>query len=185
MNNPAPAQSFAFRFHGKGSEFFRIWIVNIALSVLTLGIYSAWAKVRTGRYFYEHTLLDQGRFSYLANPIAILKGRAIAVAAFLLYSVLMGIPLLGIIVFLSLAVITPWFIVRAIRFGARVSAFRNIRFDFNGPIGEAVLLFVVGPVLMMLSLGIATPWLTYRFHRFYVQHHTLGKAKFAFHIGGV
>jgi uncharacterized membrane protein YjgN (DUF898 family) len=181
MDNSTPTQSFAFRFHGKGSEFFRIWIVNIALTVLTLGIYSAWAKVRTSRYFYEHTLLDQGRFRYLANPIAILKGRAIAVAAFVLYSVLTGIPLIGLIVILLLMVLTPWVIIRAIRFNARVSAFRNIRFDFNGPLGEAVFLFVLGPLLATLTLGIATPWLTYRYHLFYVQHHTLGKAQFAFH----
>ncbi len=32
-------------FTGKGSEYFKIWIVNIALSLITLGIYSAWAKV--------------------------------------------------------------------------------------------------------------------------------------------
>lgn len=181
MNIPAPAQSFAFRFHGKGSEFFRIWIVNIALSVLTLGIYSAWAKVRTNRYFYEHTLLGQGRFSYLANPIAILKGRAIAVAAFLLYSFLTGIPIIGIIVALSLLIITPWVVIRAIRFSARVSAYRNIRFDFNGPLRDAILVFVIGPILTTLSLGLAAPWLTYRYHLFYVQHHTLGKARFSFH----
>ncbi|MED5348372.1 MAG: DUF898 family protein, partial [Pseudomonadota bacterium] len=41
-----------FQFHGEGGEFFRIWIVNLVLSIVTLGIYSAWAKVRTKRYFY-------------------------------------------------------------------------------------------------------------------------------------
>ena len=32
-----------FRFTGKTGEYFRIWIVNLALTILTLGIYSAWA----------------------------------------------------------------------------------------------------------------------------------------------
>ena len=31
----------SFRFEGSGKEYFRIWIVNLALTVLTLGIYSA------------------------------------------------------------------------------------------------------------------------------------------------
>ena len=39
------------QFNGRGGEFFGIWIVNILLSIITLGIYSAWAKVRTKRYF--------------------------------------------------------------------------------------------------------------------------------------
>nr|HPQ96582.1 DUF898 family protein [Thiolinea sp.] len=74
-----------FEFTGSGSEYFRIWITNILLTLLTLGIYSAWAKVRTRRYFYGNTLLDGSSFEYHARPLAILKGRVIAVALLLLY----------------------------------------------------------------------------------------------------
>jgi len=45
-----------FYFTGKGGEYFRIWIVNICLTILTLGIYSAWATVRTRRYFIREHL---------------------------------------------------------------------------------------------------------------------------------
>ena len=41
-----------FRFDGRAGEYFRIWIVNV---MLTQGIYSAWAKVRTNKYFYRNT----------------------------------------------------------------------------------------------------------------------------------
>ena len=57
-----------FSFTGKASEYFGIWIVNIILSVITLGIYSAWAKVRNKRYFYGNTKLNGSSFSYLASP---------------------------------------------------------------------------------------------------------------------
>ena len=57
-----------FQFSGKAGEFFRIWIVNVLLTILTLGIYSAWAKVRTNRYFYSSTTLAGSSFSYLAKP---------------------------------------------------------------------------------------------------------------------
>src|SRR5215470_13047448 len=70
-------------FRGRGAEFFRIWIVNLVLSVLTLGIYSAWAKVRTRRYFYGNTRLDGVAFEYHARPIAILKGRLLALGVIL------------------------------------------------------------------------------------------------------
>src|SRR6059058_745587 len=33
-------------FTADPKEYFRIWIVNLALTIVTLGIYSAWAKVR-------------------------------------------------------------------------------------------------------------------------------------------
>src|SRR5690606_20455872 len=74
-------------FHGNGGEFFRIWIVNLVLSILTLGIYSAWAKVRTNRYFYGNTEVAGSHFEYLAEPMQILKGRLVAVALFILFGI--------------------------------------------------------------------------------------------------
>lgn len=59
-----------FEFHGRAGEFFRIWIVNVVLTMLTLGIYAAWAKVRTMRYFYGNTMLDGKPFDFTGNPIA-------------------------------------------------------------------------------------------------------------------
>ena len=82
-------RTLAFEFMGSGKEYFKIWIVNLILSILTLGIYSAWAKVRTNRYFYGNTQLAGSGFEYHAKPLAILKGRLIAVAILLVY-VLVG-----------------------------------------------------------------------------------------------
>ena len=80
----APAE-LALRFHGRTGEYFRIWVVNLFLTLATLGVFSAWAKVRKKRYFYSHTTLDGTPFQYLGQPIPILKGRIIAAALFLLY----------------------------------------------------------------------------------------------------
>lgn len=52
---PRPPEQL--QFTGKGSEYFGIWIVNLLLTILTLGIYSAWAKVRRLQYFYRNTQL--------------------------------------------------------------------------------------------------------------------------------
>ncbi len=82
------AAAVPLQFTGNAGEYFRIWIVNLCLSVLTLGIYSAWAKVRRKRYFYGSTLLDGSAFEYLGNPVAILKGRVIVVVAFAAYALL-------------------------------------------------------------------------------------------------
>jgi hypothetical protein len=56
------------RFHGSALEYFKIWIVNLCLTLLTLGIFSAWAKVRKKRYFYSHTTVDGTPFQYLGQP---------------------------------------------------------------------------------------------------------------------
>ena len=46
-------------FTASGSEYFRIWIVNILLTIVTLGFYLPFAKARRLRYFYANTLIDQ------------------------------------------------------------------------------------------------------------------------------
>jgi uncharacterized membrane protein YjgN (DUF898 family) len=75
----APEQC-RFAFTGSGSEYFRIWVVNLLLTVLTLGIYSAWAKVRRLQYFDRNTLLAGASFDFHGDPKAILKGRLLGVA---------------------------------------------------------------------------------------------------------
>ena len=82
---PAPRE-VAFEFRATGSEYFRIWIVNLLLTIVTLGIYSAWAKVRRLRYFYGSTALEGTSFDYHADPKAILKGRLIAVLAYVVFN---------------------------------------------------------------------------------------------------
>ncbi|MSQ59387.1 MAG: DUF898 family protein [Betaproteobacteria bacterium] len=58
---PSP-EARPFRFTGKTSEFFGIWIVNLFLTIVTLGIYSAWAKARKKRYLYGHTWVADANF---------------------------------------------------------------------------------------------------------------------------
>ena len=38
-NNPTDSRELAFTFTGSGKEYFKIWIVNLALTILTLGVY--------------------------------------------------------------------------------------------------------------------------------------------------
>src|SRR5581483_3448941 len=73
-------------FTASASEYFRIWIVNLLFTLLTAGIYSAWATVRKKRYFYGSTKFDGATFDYFASPRAILNGRIIAFAVFVVYA---------------------------------------------------------------------------------------------------
>ena len=56
-----------FSFTGNAKEYFGIWIVNLLLSIITIGIYTAWAKVRRQRYFYGNTWMDGHNFEYHAK----------------------------------------------------------------------------------------------------------------------
>jgi uncharacterized membrane protein YjgN (DUF898 family) len=101
-------QEQRFSFTGNGTEYFAIWMVNLLLTILTLGIYSAWAKVRRMQYFYRNTHLNESSFDYHGNAIAILKGRLIAVALFASYSIFLQFkPLIGLSILLLIALIMP------------------------------------------------------------------------------
>jgi len=146
-------QIVAIEFKGAGLEYFKIWIVNLILSILTLGIYSAWATVRTKRYMYGNTLLEGSSFEYHASPITILKGRLIAVAFLIIYSVSTQVYPESIVIFLPvLVIITPWIIWRSIKFNAKISSFRNVYFGFEGTLGKSYLYFLIIPILLPFLL---------------------------------
>ena len=135
---PQGPREYPFEFHGSAGEYFRIWIVNLFLTIVSFGIYSAWAKVRTERYFARSTRLAGASFDYLANPIAILKGRLLVLGFFSLYSLASTfVPLLSIAFSLAFVVIIPWAIVRSMAFRAHNTAWRGLRFHFDAPYREA------------------------------------------------
>ncbi|MDP1767079.1 MAG: YjgN family protein [Methylotenera sp.] len=166
-------------FTGKAGEYFSIWIVNLLLSIITLGVYSAWAKVRRKKYFYNNTLIDGVGFDYHARPIAILKGRIIAFVLLVLYSVLSGFsPILGALLALVLFLAIPWIVVRGMTFNARNSSHRGLRFDFDGRYGQAALVFIGYTLLSIFTLGLAIPFVAQRTHKFIVSHHKFGTSHF-------
>jgi uncharacterized membrane protein YjgN (DUF898 family) len=176
-----PAKPMPFRFTGSGGEYFRIWIVNILLTLLTLGIYSAWAKVRRNRYFYGHTSLGDASFEYLAEPMAILKGRLIAFAIFALYALAGHFwPPAQIVFFVLFMVALPWLVVKSLMFRARNTAYRHIRFNFTGVNREALMVYVLLPMLLVPTLGLILPYIVYRQKQFMVSRSAYGTAAFTF-----
>lgn len=174
-------QEHSFEFTGKGWEYFRIWIVNLLLSILTLGIYSAWAKVRRLQYFYRNTRLAGASFEYHGTPIAILKGRLIAFVLLVVYTVAGNLnPLLAILVFLLLAAVMPWLIVRSLRFKLYNSSYRGLRFGFAGSDGAAYAVFLLLPILTVISLYLLAPFTHFKIKQYQHNNSRFGDTFFRF-----
>lgn len=185
--SPAPTpgtvapQPLKFTFTGSGSEYFRIWIVNTLLTIVTLSIYSAWAKVRTLQYFYRSTQLDGATFDYHGSPKAILKGRAIVFVLAILYQVAVQIsPVLGVVLAIALAAVFPYLLVRSLRFRMANSSYRGLRFAFTGNDAEGYKVFLLWPILAVLSLYLLAPLAHQRFKRYQHNNTRFGTAPFAF-----
>ncbi|WDE03367.1 DUF898 domain-containing protein [Thalassomonas viridans] len=154
----AQPKQVTMKFHGKTREYYAIWIVNLLLSIVTLGIYSAWAKVRTQRYFFANTEIDNHRFTYLAEPLQILKGRIIALVVFGGFFLLSTLsPLMAGIFMLFWLAAVPWLVCKSVQFNMRMTGYRNIRFNFHGQYLRALVVFVIYPILSLFTLYLTMP----------------------------
>ena len=164
---PAPAAPAAATtpldivFTGSGSEYFRIWIVNLLLTLVTFGIYYPWAKVRRLRYFYGNTLVDDTALDFHGNPKKMLKGSALVAVLFGLYSLAGQFsPVAGLVALVLVALIAPALVRASMQFRMANTSWRGLRFRFTGSMPEvyrAVLPLYVPAVLILGFLAFAAP----------------------------
>jgi uncharacterized membrane protein YjgN (DUF898 family) len=148
------------RFTGSGSEYFRIWIVNLLLTLVTLGLYYPWAKVRRLRYFYGNTFVGEHPLGFHADPKTMLRGYLLVVLMLLLYSVAGNFsPLAGLIAFLIVAAIWPALLKSSLQFRLANTSWRGLRLRFRGSVvgAYAALLPLFVPALVLAAAVAAVP----------------------------
>ena len=151
---PPQPQRLPIRFTGSGGEYFRIWIVNLLLTLVTLGIWSAWAKVRKTRYFWSNTQLAGAAFQYHGNPGAILRGRLLAGAFFAVYWVAGRISVTaGMVAGAVLMLLGPWLFYKSMRFRLANTSWRGMRFGFDSTAGQAYAVLAPAVVLGIIFFG--------------------------------
>jgi uncharacterized membrane protein YjgN (DUF898 family) len=175
-------------FHGDGGTLFGIHLKNILLTIVTLGIYSFWAKVNIRQYLYAQTSMGGDRFAYHGTGGELLRGSAKA----------FGLVFLGLVVagFLSVfvheiagPVVTyagmlflffPLALLGSRRYRMSRTSWRGIRFSFRGEYDEFLAIFVPGVLLSVLTLGLYYPWFHASVRRFVVDGTRFGHTSFAF-----
>ncbi|WP_233965779.1 YjgN family protein [Pectobacterium polaris] len=152
INTSKNSTQHRVQFHGKAGEYFAIWLVNALLTIVTLGIYSAWATVRRRRYFYGNTEINGDRFDYHAQPIQILKGRLLVIAGIILFYIILSFsPVLATVIALAFAALIPIIVIRNWRYDAIMSSYRGIRFNYHCQTGRAYWVLLLCPILLLLA----------------------------------
>jgi uncharacterized membrane protein YjgN (DUF898 family) len=180
--NAAARPPEPLRFTGTGSEYFGIWIVNLLLTIVTVGIYAAWAKVRRMQYFYRHTELAGSSFDFHGSAVRILVGRILALLLFGLYnySVRLQSPL-TIVVVIALAVIMPWLLRNSFRFRLYNASWRGTRFHFSGSVAGAYRVFLLNGFLALITLYIMAPFMHQRLKAWQHGNSWFGQTRCSFH----
>ena len=191
------------RFTGSGSEYFRIWIVNLLLMLVTLSLYYPWAKVRKLRYFYGNTLVDGQPLDFHGKPLMMLRGYLLVGLLAVLYSAAGQFsPLAGLAAFLIVAAIAPALLKSSLQFRMANTSWRGLRFRFMGTLGgayRAVLPLFVPSLLIVAALVavpdqkhppiwyvalaggvtlvtlLVLPWLWFKLKQYQHQHYALGQ----------
>lgn len=178
---PAEPAEHPLVFHGRADQYFRIWIVNTLLTLLTFGVFFAWAKVRKRRYLRGSTELLGHRFDYRANPARLLIGHIVVLIFFLGYS-LFGVvyPVIRFSVLGLAIVLLPWIVVRSFSFNAHNTVYRGLRFRFNRSLSAALKVYLLEPLAIPLTIGFYYPAWQRSKRKYAVSNHRFGDAYFHF-----
>ncbi len=149
---PAAAE-WPVRFGGSGSEYFRIWIVNLLLTLLTLGLYYPFAKVRRLRYFHGVTEVGGQPMSFHADPWKMLRGYLLVTAMLGAYALAGHFsPTAGLVALVIVALIWPALWHSSLRFRLANTGWRGLRLRYTGTRGQAYAVMAVPLVVAVLGL---------------------------------
>ncbi|MDR7306350.1 YjgN family protein [Rhodoferax saidenbachensis] len=205
---PPSTNLLRLRFTGSGSEYFRIWIVNLLLTIVTLTLYLPWARARKLRYFMSNTLVDDQPLGFHGKPLKMFKGYLLVCVLFALYSVAGKFSAMaGFVALIVVALMWPALFKSSIQFRLANTSWRGLRFSFRGSLAGAyramLPIFIPGLVLMgaravgvdevsnsqsyLLVAGIVglsallvAPWLFWNIKQYQHNHYALGNLQTTF-----
>lgn len=178
---PPPPPAHPLVFHGRTEEYFRIWIVNTLLTIVTCGVFFSWAKVRKRRYVRGCTELLGHRFDYQARPLRLLIGHLVVLTLVLGYSLFGAVyPWVQFTVIAVAVVLLPWIVVRSMSFNAHHTVYRGLRFRFHRSLSAAFMVYIMEALLLPFTLGLYYPAWQRSKRRYAIDNHRYGDTSFRY-----
>ena len=152
-------QAFEIVFSGSGGEFFRVWIVNLLLNIVTLGFYTPFARRRTAQYFYSHTQVADSPLEFTAQQRKMVFGFLLLVALYLAFKLAAdtGQDTAVALFLLAGAALAPYFWASAMRFRLSATRWRGVRLQFAASWGEVYKaswpMFAIAGVVVLASVS--------------------------------
>lgn len=176
------------QFHGDGGTLFGIHLKNFLLTVVTLGIYTFWARTDVRQYLYAQTSVGGDRFAYHGSGGELFKGWIRAVGLLILVFVIAGVVSLflgeiaGLLVGYCAAVLVifPIAMIGSRRYRLSRTSWRGIRFSFRGDYTEFMGVYIPGVLLTAVTLGLYYPFFHANVRRYVVDATRFGSGQFEF-----
>ena len=198
QTNKHTYQMSLLQYHGDGKSLFKIYIVNVLLTIVTVGLYYPWAKAKLLAYHYSETELQESRFAFLGTGNEIFKG---FIKAILIFGGWYGISLWlslqmqtgqDIILFSVLTIfwqfvlflIFPLAIVGSLKYRLSRTTWRGIHMKYTGNVKSMYIVFIKGFLLTIVTFGIYAPWFMVNIRKEILKNVKLGDLKFSFNGDG-
>ena len=152
--------AYRLRFSGSGGEYFRVWIVNVLLSILTLGLYTPWARRRTARYFYDHTLIASSPLEFTAPLRKMVVSFILFALLYLAYKIAAETGQHNMVLFfiVAAAALAPYFWGSAMRFRLASTRWRGLQLHFAASWKDVYLaswpIFAMAGVWIAINFGL-------------------------------
>jgi uncharacterized membrane protein YjgN (DUF898 family) len=150
-------QRFRVQFTGSGSEYFRIWIVNTLLMLVTLGLYHPWARARKLRYFLSNTMVASHALGFHGDPRKMLRAHVLTMSLVLICAVAgyFSQPA-GVAIALVMAALWPALSQASTRARLASTSWRGLRFGHTGSLKDAYAAYLAPMVATacLLALGL-------------------------------
>ena len=134
-------EAYPMEFTGSGGEYFRVWIVNVLLGIVTLGFYTPWARRRTAMYFYGHSMVANSPLEFTAQQRKMVMGFVLLVLLSIAYKLAAntGQDLAVALMLLGGAALSPYIWASAMRFRLGATRWRGLRLQFAASWKEVYL----------------------------------------------
>jgi uncharacterized membrane protein YjgN (DUF898 family) len=191
---PAAPPGLALHHDGRAGELFGIFLINVVLSILTLGIYSFWGKTRLRRYMWSQTNLADEPLEYTGTGGELFKS-----FLFVFFVILLPLGLVFIVISVVVGMVhpeyqdvanIPFYLVflfligiaqyRALNYRLSRSQWRGIRGGLGGSTWDYAVAAFAYRVLTFASLGLAAPLLHVRLANLAYDNIWLGDRKIEF-----
>lgn len=180
------ADTHRLSYHGKWTTLLGMHIMNNLLTVLTLGFYSFWGKVKIRKYLLGSTELMGERLTYTGTGKELLAGwwKASIVIA-LAYGgpqILARFvhPAFALALLPVMMVLIPFALASSRRYRLSRTTWHGVRFSFGGRPLDYVKLYVKGSLLTFFTLGFYSPYFHARKELFWRSNTGYGTGSFKY-----
>jgi uncharacterized membrane protein YjgN (DUF898 family) len=190
---------YKLSFRGDGKTLFKIWITNLLLTILTLGIYYPWGRANMRKYLYSSTYLGDhsfefsgtgkqmfiGLLKFLAITIVFMLG-LIAIYAFVIPGNILEIaaPIFNFVAIVIFAPVLALFIHGSCRYRMSKTSYRGIRFGYRGDKKNLVISVLKYAGLTLVTFGIYYAWLVNNVRKYIYSNTRFGNIKLDFNGKG-